>query len=139
MATTPLSGTQNPTLQATLDRLNTPSQLSDSNGLGALDSGDFLRLMTTQLTFQDPLEPVNNEEMLAQMAQFSSLAATSESGATLEDISAKLDALIAAQQAAAEAATAAAEAAAEAAAQAANTNGGSEGVSPINQPIAAIS
>jgi flagellar basal-body rod modification protein FlgD len=38
--------------------------------------------------------------MLAQMAQFSSLAATTESGATLEDISAKLDRLIAAQEAA---------------------------------------
>jgi flagellar basal-body rod modification protein FlgD len=53
-----------------------------------------MRLLTTQLSFQDPLEPVNNEAMLAQMAQFSTLAATSESTATLDEISAKLDRLI---------------------------------------------
>lgn len=85
--------------QATLDRLNTPSRLS-VGGMASLDGGDFLRLLTTQLTFQDPLEPADNEAMLAQMAQFSALAATTESGATLEAISAKLDRLIAAQEAA---------------------------------------
>lgn len=88
-----------PAAQATLDRLNTPSRLA-GNGLGRLDGGDFLRLLTTQLTMQDPLEPADNEAMLAQMAQFSALAATTASGATLEEISAKLDRLIAAQEAA---------------------------------------
>jgi len=57
-------------------------------------------LLTTQLTFQDPLKPTDNEAMLAQMAQFSALAATTRSGATLEEISTKLDKLIAAQDAA---------------------------------------
>jgi len=90
----------NPAAQAALDRLNTPSRLS-GNGLETLDQGDFLRLLTTQLTFQDPLEPADNKEMLAQMAQFSSLAATTESSARLEEISTKLDRLIAAQEAAA--------------------------------------
>lgn len=88
-----------PAAQTTLDRLNTPSRLK-GNGLETLDQGDFLRLLTTQLTFQDPLEPTDNQAMLAQMAQFSSLAATTTSGATLEQISAKLDRLIAAQEAA---------------------------------------
>lgn len=85
--------------RATFDRLNTPSRLT-GGGLGALDGGDFLRLLTTQLTFQDPLKPADNEAMLAQMAQFSSLAQTTESAATLNQISAKLDRLIAAQEAA---------------------------------------
>jgi len=88
-----------PAAQATLNQLNKPSQLK-GGGLGALDGGDFLKLLTTQLTFQDPLEPTDNEAMLAQMAQFSALAATTESGATLEEISTKLDRLIAAQEAA---------------------------------------
>lgn len=91
--------TVTPAAQATLDRLNKPSQLK-GGGLGALDGGDFLKLLTTQLTFQDPLEPTDNEAMLAQMAQFSALAATTQSGATLEEISTKLDCLIAAQEAA---------------------------------------
>ena len=98
------TNTINPAAQPTLDRLNTSSRLS-GNGLETLDQGDFLRLLTTQLTFQDPLAPADNEAMLAQMAQFSSLAATTESSATLEAISAKLDRLIAAQEAALQPAT----------------------------------
>ena len=97
--TTIANTTLTPGVESTLNRLNTPSRLT-GNGLGSLDGGDFLRLLTTQLTFQDPLAPSDNEEMLAQMAQFSALAATTESTATLEDISAKLDRLIAAQEAA---------------------------------------
>jgi flagellar basal-body rod modification protein FlgD len=33
-------------------------------------SEDFIRLFLTQLSFQDPLEPVDNREFLAQLAQF---------------------------------------------------------------------
>ena len=63
------------------------------SGLGALDQGDFLRLMTEQLKMQDPLDPVDNKEMLAQMAQFSSLSGIAEMGDTLKAISRKLDAV----------------------------------------------
>lgn len=69
-----------------------------ASGISALDQGDFLRLLTTQLQQQDPLEPVDNKDMLAQMAQFSALAGSTEGNATLADISAKLDALIEAQR-----------------------------------------
>ncbi len=34
---------------------------------------DFLKLFTTQLRFQDPLNPLNSTEFTAQLAQFSSL------------------------------------------------------------------
>ncbi len=47
-------------------------------GLNNLDRAgvsqdDFIRLFLTQLNFQDPLEPVDNREFLAQLAQFSSV------------------------------------------------------------------
>ena len=34
---------------------------------------DFLKILLTQLRFQDPLKPVDNEQFVAQLAQFSSL------------------------------------------------------------------
>lgn len=68
-------------------------------GFSSLGAGDFIRLMTAQMQMQDPFEPVDNKDMLAQMAQFSTLAGSTESNATLSTISDKLDALIAAQKA----------------------------------------
>lgn len=38
-----------------------------------LSQEDFVKLFMTELTFQDPLEPINNREFLAQMAQFANL------------------------------------------------------------------
>ena len=34
---------------------------------------DFLRILLTQLRFQDPLKPVDNQQFVAQLAQFTSL------------------------------------------------------------------
>lgn len=63
----------------------------------ALGQADFLRLLTTQLEQQDPLQPVENTEMLAQFAQFSALAGTTTTNDTLQQILGKLDNLIAVQ------------------------------------------
>lgn len=41
-----------------------------NNNLG---QDDFIKLFMSQLKAQDPLEPVNNQDFLAQMAQFSLL------------------------------------------------------------------
>ena len=53
-----------------------------------------------QVQQQDPFDPVDNKEMLAQMAQFSSLAGINDVNATLQQISEKLDVLAAANAAA---------------------------------------
>ncbi len=72
-----------------------------ANSLSELGEGDFLRLLTVQLQQQDPFDPVDNSQMLAQMAQFTSLASATKANDTLQQISNKLDALIAAQGSAA--------------------------------------
>jgi flagellar basal-body rod modification protein FlgD len=34
---------------------------------------DFLKILLTQLNYQDPLKPMDNQEFMAQMAQFTAL------------------------------------------------------------------
>ena len=57
---------------------------------GAMDQNDFLRLMTTQLTTQDPFNPVDNTQMVAQMAQFSQVAGISEMNSSLKTLVASM-------------------------------------------------
>jgi flagellar basal-body rod modification protein FlgD len=57
-----------------------------------MGQNDFLRLMTAQLSQQDPFNPVDNQQMVAQMAQFSSLAGITETNTTLQQISDQLTA-----------------------------------------------
>jgi flagellar basal-body rod modification protein FlgD len=40
---------------------------------GATGRNEFLQLLATQLQFQDPLNPLQNSDFVAQLAQFSSL------------------------------------------------------------------
>jgi flagellar basal-body rod modification protein FlgD len=57
-----------------------------------LGQADFLKLMTAQMRNQDPFDPVDNTQMVAQMAQFSSLAGITEMSSTLKAIADKLGA-----------------------------------------------
>ena len=76
-----------------------PNTNTTGRGFDALGQADFVRLLTVQMQHQDPFDPVDNKEMLAQMAQFSSLAGINDVHSTLQQISAKLGALAPAKSA----------------------------------------
>jgi flagellar basal-body rod modification protein FlgD len=72
--------------------------LNDGKGLkanAALDKNDFLKILITQLSHQDPTQPMDDKAFIAQMAQFSSL----EQMTNMSDGLAKVANLVARSQA----------------------------------------
>ncbi len=71
----------------------------DAPGGGAMSNGlgqdAFLRLLVTQLQHQDPTKPQDTNQMLSQLAQFSSLEQLVE----ISDVLRAIEALLATQQA----------------------------------------
>lgn len=59
------------TIQQIIDQ--TASAKTTTRNTGNLGKDDFLNLLITQLRYQDPLQPADNTQFIAQMAQFSSL------------------------------------------------------------------
>jgi flagellar basal-body rod modification protein FlgD len=50
--------------------------LSTNLAQAVVSQQDFLRILLTQLNFQDPLKPLDNEQFVAQLAQFTNLEQT---------------------------------------------------------------
>jgi len=63
----------------------TPASQSSDIGIQ-----DFLKILTSQLNNQDPLKPVDNQEFVAQIAQFATLEQSRQ-------LNAKIDSLLTAQ------------------------------------------
>ena len=71
---------------ATIGAVDAPAKLQ-ANSLGLQD---FLKILLTQLSYQDPLKPMDNQQFMAQMAQFTSLEQT-------QQLNSKIDALLSTQ------------------------------------------
>lgn len=52
----------------------------------SLGMEDFLKILLTQLTYQDPMKPVDNQQFMAQMAQFTSLEQTQQLNTKIETL-----------------------------------------------------
>ena len=67
----------------------TPTPGTQSNaGTQTLDQADFLQLLVTQMSSQDPLNPESDTDFAAQLAQFSSLQESQDMQSDLQNIQA---------------------------------------------------
>ncbi|PZU11554.1 flagellar hook capping FlgD N-terminal domain-containing protein [Sphingomonas sp.] len=77
--------TGNSYLDSLANSSSTSTTTTKSNN--TIDQAGFLKLLTAQLTTQDPTEPMDNNQMVQQMATFSQVAGTTEMNESLKTIS----------------------------------------------------
>jgi len=66
-----------------IDAVSSSTTNLQANSLGM---EDFLKVLLTQLTYQDPLKPMDNQTFMAQIAQFTSLEQTQQLNAKIETL-----------------------------------------------------
>lgn len=72
---------------ASINQQNNPSKSEVNNSSGSIgDYETFLRLFTVQLQNQDPLEPLDTNQMTSQLAQFSAVEQAVKSNENLETL-----------------------------------------------------
>ena len=86
MATTVSAATGN-TSAAIYDAINASSSSVNKTSAAGNDAQDrFLKLLTTQLKNQDPLNPLDNAQMTSQLAQISTVDGITKLNATLQGL-----------------------------------------------------
>ena len=70
-----------------IDAIGVAGQSDTSTPRNAsISQENFLKILLTQLRFQDPLKPMDNQQFVAQLAQFSALELTRQSGEKLDTL-----------------------------------------------------
>lgn len=64
--------------------LGSVAPTSAASSVQSLSQEDFLRILLTQLTYQDPLKPMDNQQFIAQMAQFTALDQTRQINSNMD-------------------------------------------------------
>jgi flagellar basal-body rod modification protein FlgD len=63
-----------------------PAATSATSPTRSLGIEDFLKVLLTQLTYQDPLKPLDNQEFMAQIAQFTTLEQAQQTNSNIEQL-----------------------------------------------------
>lgn len=76
---------------------STPATTSISTGSGSsggmtVDTNEWLTLLTTQLKYQDPMQPTDSTQFVAELAQFNGVQQQVQTNVTLNGISSRLSA-----------------------------------------------
>lgn len=74
-----------------VDAFNEELEAEGFSSKADLDQEDFLKLLITQLTTQDPTEPMDDKEFIGQMANFSSLNQMTELAESMSDFVTQFD------------------------------------------------
>ena len=86
MATTPVGSTDNSPASSVFASLN-GTKASASNTSATDDAQNrFLKLLTTQLKNQDPMNPLDNAQMTSQLAQISTVSGIEKLNTTLQSL-----------------------------------------------------
>lgn len=67
------------------------TQSKSKSGTNSIDMTGYLTLLTAQIKYQDPFEPMDNTQMVSQMTQFSQLAGQAEANSKLDTIASALN------------------------------------------------
>jgi flagellar basal-body rod modification protein FlgD len=76
------------TISSVTAAAGTDQAASQTKKKDTLTQEDFINLLVTQMRFQDPLNPIDNNQMATQMAQFSSLQALQDMSESLKNMAA---------------------------------------------------
>ncbi|KWC95880.1 flagellar hook capping protein [Burkholderia ubonensis] len=69
-----------------LDSVGPVADSGTQTNPAGLDLQSLLRIIVTQLTYQDPLKPVDNYEFVSQLAQFTSLEQSRQIASKIDDL-----------------------------------------------------
>jgi flagellar basal-body rod modification protein FlgD len=82
-----VSSTTSTTANSVLDSLSLDKKKSEEPKKNELGQDAFLQLLVTQMNNQNPLNPQDNSEFVAQLAQFSSVEGITKLNGQMEDMS----------------------------------------------------
>lgn len=88
---TAMSATEATQVQNAVDSFNKTLTVNGRRASNELGKDDFLKLLIAQLSNQDPTNPLENTEFIAQMAQFSSLEQMTNMSQSFEKLSALIN------------------------------------------------